>query len=482
MTGKDTPLPAGFGIEADRDTVRLDEGLLFGGSPARIMRLTPAGREAWARLADGPVDSPVTGTLARRLTDAGLAHPVPPETGAPELTVIIPVLDRPVLLGRLLETLGDRHPVLVVDDGSADASAIAGVARRHGASLVRRPVNGGPAAARNTGLEHTTSEFVAFVDSDCLPPPGWIERLARHFADPLVAAVAPRVTALAGGGSAGRYAAANGGLDLGDRPALVAPGRRVSYVPTAALLVRRAALKEVARQGAVFDPEMRLGEDVDLIWRLHEGGWRVRYDPAVRIGHHEPATWRGLFVRRFRYGSSAAALSLRHPGAAQPLALHLWPALTVAGLLARRPVPAAAAFGAGNLTMIRSLRGHRVPARGVPRAMATAVHQTWLGTGRYGTQFAAPVLLALLAVPGRHGRGLGGRLGRRVAVASLLLGPPLTAWAARRPPLDPVRFTLGVIADDIAYGAGVWYGCAAERTTLPVRPMIAWPALKPVQT
>lgn len=67
--------------------------------------------------------------------------------------------------------------------------------------------------------------------------------------------------------------------------------------------------------------------------------------------------------------------------------------------------------------MVRLLRAHDVPDAGVVRAMATAVRQTWLGCGRYGTQFAAPLLAALLVPGGRR------RWSRRAAVASLLLGP-----------------------------------------------------------
>ena len=57
---------------------------------------------------------------------------------------------------------------------------------------------------------------------------------------------------------------------------------RVAYVPTAALLVRRAAL------GDGFDESLRNGEDVDLVWRLIEAGWRVRYEPAVQVGTASP--------------------------------------------------------------------------------------------------------------------------------------------------------------------------------------------------
>jgi hypothetical protein len=104
------------------------------------------------------------------------------------------------------------------------------------------------------------------------------------------------------------------------------------------------------------------------------------------------------------------------------------------------------------------------------------VSQTWLGVGRYATQFAAPLLCVVLATPG--GRTTLRRSARRAAAASLLAGPVLAARRQRRPDLDPVRFTLAHIADDMSYGAGVWAGCVRERTLLPVRPAISWRPLR----
>jgi len=488
-------LPNGFRITLDPDTKQLDETTLFGGSPARVMRLSPAGVTALAALRDGPIRSHAAGMLARRLADAGLAHPQPPATGEPlDVTVIIPVRDRAGMLDQCLTALGQRDPVIVVDDDSLQPRAVADVAAAHNAKLVTRLVNGGAGAARNTGLraaftEHTTAPeraagaaIIAFVDSDCVPGPGWIEELAGHFADPLVGAVAPRIVAAptATKTSAGRYTAACGSLDLGNREGRVQPATRIPYVPTAALLVRQTALLDLLPQRTgrfdVFDESLRIGEDVDLIWRLHEAGWRIRYDPTVRVAHREPDTWPALLSRRFRYGTSAAPLAVRHPDSMAPLALHPGPALTVAGLLTRRPLIAGAGFLTSVLAMRGTLRRARVPADGLTPAMLDATRQTWLGIGRYATQFAAPVLAAFMLTPARGSRVR--RWGRRAAAASLLLGPPLTTWRTRRPDLDPARFTLGHLADDLAYGAGVWTGSAREHTTVPIRPVIAWRPLR----
>jgi mycofactocin glycosyltransferase len=452
-------IPAGMTVGIDTGTRELTPDVLFGGSPARVLRLSATGVSALAELRAGPVASAAGAVLARRLTDTGLAHPrAEQRPAALDLTVVIPVRDRCAELGLCLAAAGPGYPVLVVDDGSADPSAVAAVCAAHGARLVRRPVSGGPGPARNTALHVIGTEFVAFLDSDCIPPPGWIAALAGHFADPLVAAVAPRVVD-AGPGPGGSP------LDLGDRPARVAPLTRVAYVPTAALVARRKAL------GDGFDEALRYGEDVDLVWRLIEAGWRVRYEPAVRVAHTEPASLPALLGRRFRYGTSAAPLTRRHPGQVAPLILQPWPTITMAALLARRPLAAGAAFALSTALLARRLHGNGLPAQGIVRPMAGGVGQTWLGTGRWSGQFAGPALLALMLRPG--GRTRSARWGRRLAAASLLAGPPLAEWSRRRDG-DALRFTAVTLADQAAYGAGVYAGCWRERIISPVLPSIAW--------
>ncbi len=499
------PLPAGFSIVFDPQTQFVGADVLFGGSPPRLLRLNPAGQRALAELRSGPVCSAAAGRLARRLTDTGLAQPRPSAASAPEgrppapahVTVVIPARDRPAHLDRCLAALGHSYPVIVVDDGSRRAAEIAGLCRRHGATLIRRPRSGGPGPARNDGLAGVSTPLVAFLDSDCEAGPEWITSLAAHFADPLVAAVAPRVRPITGPGSAGRYLGARAPLDMGPQEGRVLPLTRLSYVPTAALLVRRAALA-AGTPGAgpsgpgssgpgpsgpgpsgpgpsspgPFDADLRYGEDVDLVWRLAEAGWRVRYDPAASVSHAEPGTWSRVLGRKFRYGCSAAPLTRRHPGQVPPLVLQAWPAVAVAALLARRPVAALAAYGAGTGQLVRLLRGWDVPPKGVLRPMADSVLQTWLGAGRWTIQYALPVAAAGLGRPG--GRTARTRLGRRLAVASLLAGPPLAEWRRIRPPLNAAAFTLGYLADEAAYGTGVYRGVLTERLLSPLLPAVAW--------
>ncbi len=393
----------------------------------RLLRLGPSGRRALVDVQQGKGSR----AFARRLVDAGAAHPQPPLAPTADVLVVVPVRDRPTALDRCLTSLGPAR-VLVVDDGSLAPDQVRAVCAGHGATYVHRS-NGGPAAARNTALDHLgDSAVVAFVDSDVVLPPGALERLRGHLLDPEVVAVAPRV--LGGPRSP---------LDLGPWPAAVRPGSAVSYVPTACLLVRRAVM-------VPFDERLRYGEDVDLLWRLVDAGGTVRYDPSVVVGHTEPQRLWQRLVRRFRYGTSAAPLSVRHPDRLAHLVLPPWPTAVLALLLARRPVLA----GGVALVMTARLDRQVHEQAASARLVAGSVSSTALGTGR-ALALLGP--LAWLAARDRR-------------VAALLLAPYLTEWAQRRPDLDPVRYVGTALLDQAAYGAGVLRGCVATRTTVPLRP------------
>ena len=372
--------------------------------------------------------------------------------------MVVPVRDRSRELARCLTALGTKLPVLVVDDGSADPAEVAAVCAAHGAQVLHLPANVGPGGARNAGVGATTTSLLAFVDSDCVPPPDWLDRLVGHLDDPVVGAVAPRVRGSGGDCLLQRYAVDRGPLDLGRREAEVRPGSRVPYVPTAALLVRRAALP-----AGPFDPALRYGEDVDLVWRLHDAGWSVRYDPRVVVTHDEPTRWGSWLRRRHHYGTSAAPLAQRHGDRLTPLVVPPWTTAAWLLLLSGRPLPAIAAAAVPAFRLHHRLRRTGLPlgecARTAGSFAAQGVLATGAGLGGAGTVVTGPLLGALL---------LSGRTRR--AAAAALLAPPLLEWVGRRPGLDPLTWSAVRLVDDFAYASGVWRGCWRARTTRPLRP------------
>ncbi len=440
--------------------------VLVGGTPGRVITLTPAGVRAVAGLllVDGPSGSDEARDLGRRLVDAGMAHPRPRSVRSAaerlSVTVVVPVRDRPDLLDRCLASLGSEVPVVVVDDASRRPDRVAAVCRDHGAHLLRREANGGPAAARNTALDGIDTDLVAFVDSDCTVGPGWLEGLVWQFADPVLAAVAPRIRPEPTEGSGrpsvlARFTDRHSALDLGAAEGEVGPTRAVRYVPTAALIARRGALL------GGFDEDLRVGEDVDLVWRLLDAGWHVRYAPSVAVAHREPTSWRGALARRVRYGTSAAPLARRHPGRLAPVELRVWPTAAALSLLAGRPRLAALIVAGSALSLARTVRPLGIPAWRALRWSAEGTGWTVIGLGRASTMLAAPALIALATR----------RRGRRCAAALALL-PAVVDWVRQRPDLDIPRWVAASLADDMAYGAGVWFGCLRSDSFGPLVPAL----------
>ncbi|MEP9382634.1 mycofactocin biosynthesis glycosyltransferase MftF [Nocardioides sp. KR10-350] len=464
----------GFAVRVRDDVRRLpappDGVLLVGGSPLRALRLGPGAVER-LRLdgpdaPDGRLDiaaDPGSERLAARLLDANLADPV--IDGAPvdpaRLTVVVPVRDRPAQLDRCLAAL-DGLQVIVVDDASEDPESVAKVAATHGAEVVALTDNVGPAGARNAGLARVTTAYVAFVDSDVVADATMLVRLTRHFADETVALVGPLVRSRATRGEDGRarwferYDEEASSLALGRRACSVAPGSAVGWLPSACLVGR------TDRLACGFDPRMRVGEDVDLVWRLVEAGWTVRYDPAEVAHHDTRPTLRGWLGRKLVYGTGGAPLARRHGRSGAPAVLTVSGAVAGAAVLLRRrwslPVAAAGlAVGAWRLD-------RRLPE--VPGRRALAARLSLQGLGWAVRQESALLLrhwwpLTALLLPSRHVR--------RAALTALAVDAVV---AELEHPGAPYQL-LGRRLDDLAYGAGLWLGALRSRSVgclLPRRP------------
>ncbi|GAA1518201.1 mycofactocin biosynthesis glycosyltransferase MftF [Nocardioides humi] len=455
-------LPDGFVVRLRDDLLTADRGrVLVGGSPVRVVRLSPQARRllAGGRL---EVDGPATAALAARLLDGNLAEPVLDRIDAPpaDLTVVVPVRDRPDQLDRCLAALAPL-PVIVVDDASHDPAAVAEVARRHGAALLPLARNRGPAGARNAGLARVRTPLVAFVDSDVEADSGALLDLARHCADPRVALAGPRVVGFARSERPRwfeRYDAVASSLDLGRVGGQVRPGAAIGWLPSACLVGRTALLNGDIGDIGGFEDDWRVAEDVDLVWRLVDAGHVVRYDPSVEVRHDVRPTLRGWLGRKLVYGTGGADLAARHGDKVAPAVLSLPMALGAAAVLQRRwwSAPVAAAVTA---SAARALRRHlpaeddtadttRVAVRLAGRGLWWAVRQEsalllrhWWPAAALAAPFSRPV--------------------RRALLTAVLVD--LACFLHERPGVDPGTALLARRLDDLAYGAGLWWGALTRR-------------------
>jgi mycofactocin system glycosyltransferase len=426
-----------------------DGDTVVAGSPLKIFRFSSAARSVLEAIEKRDEISVAATNTLHRLIDAGAIHPIlesiKTSLQPSDVTVVIPVHNEDVLrLNALISKISAAHEVLLIDDGSTIP-----LADINGARVIRREVADGPAAARNTAVDLVTTSITFFLDADTsLADDSWTKLLA-HFEDSSVGVVAPRIASEPGTTLLHRYEASESPLDLGSEPARIRKNSRVSYVPTAALMIRTDLLRE--HRG--FDESLRYGEDVDLVWRLLEADVVCRYEPAVTVHHSPRASLLDAWKQRVSYGSAAAPLDQRHRGAATPLRINRWSAGAWGTLACGYPLIGLIIGAASTVALERKISSQpdsrqlalRLAGRGnihAGRMIAQAVTRTWW-----------PIALLL---------SLCSRRARRVTCAAILL-PSLMTWFAKKPKVDPVSYCALKLADDVAYGTGVWKGVIATR-------------------
>ena len=447
------PVPSGTSVTLDPDAKFLDRDLIAGGSPWRLLRLPGGARAIAERWMGGDVVQPGEERFARTLVQQGLLHPRFEATlDVNDVDVVIPVLDDVAALRTLLASLRGLH-VTVIDDGSLDATLLHECAQQFGAALERLGANVGPGGARNAGLRATQRPFLWFIDVDITLDNAalTLDRLGVAFADPLVAAVAPRVRGAGGATLRDQFEQRFSPLDMGLRSALVLPGGAVGFVPSACLLTRRSAL------GEGFDEALRVGEDVDLVWRLHDQGWMVRYYADVVVTHRARSTWPQWWRQRVQYGTSAGALAVRHGDRLAPLRADVWTLVAWASVAARQPVVAARIA-----RLTRDALRERLPAatENADAVASVVVARGMVGSGGPLVRSTIRTYGPLVLVAAFHPKL------RRRALALFALG---TAWRWQREPVRVRDIPLG-IADDAAYGVGVWRGAWRARSWRAVTP------------
>jgi GT2 family glycosyltransferase len=236
-----------------------------------------------------------------------------------DISVVVPTYRRPELLARCLESLAgqhlatDRFEVVVVDDGSGDATP--SVLARAAATMANlrhhvAPVNAGPAAARNRAIELATAPLVLFLDDDVVAPPELLAthlRLHAEIGDERVGflgrvdwhpdlTVTPFMRWLDGSGL--QFA-----FDTWLREGQVEPPSAAFY--TANLSMHRSLLVEAG----MFDERFPYPayEDMELAWRLERHGFRLEYRPAA-VAYHSRAIDLPTFRSRMAKVAESAVL------------------------------------------------------------------------------------------------------------------------------------------------------------------------------
>ncbi len=235
--------------------------------------------------------------------------PYYPLPRTPSVSVVVGCYNGGRTLKACLESLEKlRYPdfeVIVVDDGSTDDTAQVASAYKS-VRLIQHTTNMGLSVARNTGIEASRGEIIAFTDADCRVDEDWLyyvvgDLLRGNFAGmgghnllpPDDSWIAAAVMVSPGG------------------PAHVMKSDRLAeHIPGCNMAFYAWALRDIGG----FDPMFRkAGDDVDVCWRLLERGLKIGFSPAGFVWHYRRSTVGAYLRQQYGYGEAEALLVRKHP-------------------------------------------------------------------------------------------------------------------------------------------------------------------------
>jgi GT2 family glycosyltransferase len=212
------------------------------------------------------------------------------------VSIIIPVFNKWDYTERCLESLArctpqSDHEVIVMDNGSTDATQAQIAVKYPHIKYFRTDEKLGFARANNFAVRHVKSPFVCFLNNDTEVTPNWLDTLLTAIRrDPGIAAVGPRLLYPDGTiQAAGVVFNFQGGpYHLGthwraSHPHLTLP-MEFNALTAACLLCRKELFEEA---GGFNELYVNGFEDVDLCLTWRRSGYRLLHVPGSVVIHHE---------------------------------------------------------------------------------------------------------------------------------------------------------------------------------------------------
>ena len=247
-------------------------------------------------------------------------------------SIIVPVYNRPDEVDELLQSLTQQTfrdmEVVIVEDGST--LPCDSVVQKYAGNLQLRyftKENSGPGPTRNFAAEHSQGEFLIFLDSDCVLPPGFLQAVedelnrkecdawggpdkAHESFTPVQKAINYSMTSFI----------TTGGIRGGKKQM-----DKKFYPRSFNLGIRRSLYRQLGGFSS-----MRFGEDIDLSLRIYESGASCRLFPEAWVWHKRRTDFKKFFKQVHNSGIARINLMKRHPGSLK--LVHILPAIFTIGV------------------------------------------------------------------------------------------------------------------------------------------------------
>lgn len=250
-----------------------------------------------------------------------------------QFSIIIPVYNRPEEIDELLKSLTNQSyakwfEVVVVEDGSKNISKeiVEGYSNKLNIQYFLKQ-NTGAGKSRNFGMEKAKGNYFIIFDSDCIIPFNYLEEVDKTLTN--------------------NFSDAFGGPDAAHE-SFSTIQKAVNYSMTSVLTTGgiRGKKKAVGK----FQPRsfnfgiskkafektkgfsgMKIGEDIDLTFRLWEAGFETQLIENGFVYHKRRATFKQFFKQTFNFGNARPFLNKKFPGTAK--ITYWFPSVFVLGLV-----------------------------------------------------------------------------------------------------------------------------------------------------
>jgi len=230
------------------------------------------------------------------------------------ISVVIPVYNDPEGISRTIDSVLNRThstdlgEVIVVDNNSNDATGDVIKEFARDVELVKYACENNVQtsyAARNTGVERATGNYIAFLDADVTVSEGWLTAAIDEMNSAEVHYMGCAVEV----------------VDKSNKPTVFSQYNQHStfmiedliekhgYAPTVCLFVTKELVSDVGQ----FDEKLISTGDMEFGNRVKDGGYELHYTDRVTISHPARASFQSLLKRNIRIGRGHCQLQRNHP-------------------------------------------------------------------------------------------------------------------------------------------------------------------------
>ena len=200
----------------------------------------------------------------------------------PSVSVIIPAFNAAAHVGHALasvfaQTFTD-YEVILINDGSSDTQQLEKLIQPNLSRIIYlKQKNGGPSAARNLGIRQARGEWLAFLDSDDVWLPNYLEEQVRFLRSHPEFDMVYCDATLAGGAAAGKtymqVCPSSGPVTF----------ESLLLEHTQPITSGTVARRQNATAAGLFDEAIRCSEDHDLWMRIAHAGGKIGYQRTVLL-------------------------------------------------------------------------------------------------------------------------------------------------------------------------------------------------------